>query len=311
MYRHMFRGTGAPSVQSFATYAVPWASELPFIGRVLFRHTLLVYAAFAVVPLTWLLINRTQYGLRLRAAGELPAAVDTAGVDVLFVQVQCDADVRRAGRAGRGGVVDRPAQPVHGSLTAGRGYICARHRLLGRRTRSGLRPRLSSPPRTRCSFASRFSVSSARTRCWASSPTSAIAAMALLVPNLPLPAAMADPTDQSGEINLCPPNHRFRLRRPAVRCHGAPTVCVHVRVIATDYRRALAGGAVTPGQRHYTRRLTCSLRRCLGGPRRRSRLRGADRGHVTITSFSTDRSGAIRAGDPKYFRGVRPAHPWR
>jgi ABC-type uncharacterized transport system permease subunit len=40
-------------------------------------HSILVYAAFAVVPLTWWVLYRTRFGLRLRAVGENPAAVDT------------------------------------------------------------------------------------------------------------------------------------------------------------------------------------------------------------------------------------------
>ena len=46
-------------------------------------HPILVYMAFAAVPLTWWLLFRTRFGLRLRAVGENPAAVDTAGVSVV------------------------------------------------------------------------------------------------------------------------------------------------------------------------------------------------------------------------------------
>ncbi len=46
-------------------------------------HTILVYVALLAVPLTWWILFRTRYGLRLRAVGENPAAVDTAGVSVV------------------------------------------------------------------------------------------------------------------------------------------------------------------------------------------------------------------------------------
>jgi simple sugar transport system permease protein len=46
-------------------------------------HSIIVYAALAIVPLTWWLLYRTRFGLRLRAVGENPAAVDTAGVSVV------------------------------------------------------------------------------------------------------------------------------------------------------------------------------------------------------------------------------------
>ena len=46
-------------------------------------HSILVYIAFFAVPATWWTLYRTRFGLRLRAVGENPAAVDTAGVSVV------------------------------------------------------------------------------------------------------------------------------------------------------------------------------------------------------------------------------------
>ena len=47
---------------------------------------ILVYAALASVPLTWWIIERTRFGLRLRAVGEMPLAVDTAGISVPWLR---------------------------------------------------------------------------------------------------------------------------------------------------------------------------------------------------------------------------------
>ncbi|MDE4190502.1 ABC transporter permease [Phaeobacter gallaeciensis] len=52
-------------------------------SELLSGHSILVYAAFLAVPLTWWVLFRTRFGLRLRAVGENPAAVDTAGVSVV------------------------------------------------------------------------------------------------------------------------------------------------------------------------------------------------------------------------------------
>jgi simple sugar transport system permease protein len=46
-------------------------------------HSLLVYVALLMVPLTWFVLYKTRFGLRLRAVGENPAAVDTAGISVV------------------------------------------------------------------------------------------------------------------------------------------------------------------------------------------------------------------------------------
>lgn len=55
----------------------------PIYNELISGHTALVYIAFACVPLTWWVLYRTRFGLRLRAVGENPAAVDTAGISVV------------------------------------------------------------------------------------------------------------------------------------------------------------------------------------------------------------------------------------
>jgi simple sugar transport system permease protein len=51
-------------------------------GDAIFGHSALVYIVLLAVPLTWFVLGRTRFGLRLRAVGENPAAVDTAGISV-------------------------------------------------------------------------------------------------------------------------------------------------------------------------------------------------------------------------------------
>jgi simple sugar transport system permease protein len=62
-------------------------ADVPVLGQLysvlLSGHTILVYVGLLCVPLTWWVLNRTRFGLRLRAVGENPAAVDTAGVSVV------------------------------------------------------------------------------------------------------------------------------------------------------------------------------------------------------------------------------------
>lgn len=62
-------------------------NDIPVVGPVyrelISGHTSIVYIAFLLVPITWVLLFRTRFGLRLRAVGENPASVDTAGVSVV------------------------------------------------------------------------------------------------------------------------------------------------------------------------------------------------------------------------------------
>lgn len=74
----------------FEPITLPFAEairDVAFIGPVYYElisgHTALVYIALLFVPLTWWVMYRTRFGLRLRAVGENPAAVDTAGISVI------------------------------------------------------------------------------------------------------------------------------------------------------------------------------------------------------------------------------------
>ncbi|WP_134725022.1 ABC transporter permease [Paracoccus luteus] len=95
----------------------------PLYADVLSGHTPLVYLALALVPATWWVLFRTRFGLRLRAVGENPASVDTAGVSVvrlrwaavLIAGVLC-------GLAGAYLATGLSAGFVK-EMTAGRGYI--------------------------------------------------------------------------------------------------------------------------------------------------------------------------------------------
>jgi len=56
---------------------------MQFYSELISGHSILVYIAFITVPLSWWILYRTRFGLRLRAVGENPAAVDTAGINVV------------------------------------------------------------------------------------------------------------------------------------------------------------------------------------------------------------------------------------
>lgn len=77
----------------FEPITLPFAEalrEVPVLGPIYFElisgHTALVYIALLFVPLTWWVLFRTRFGLRLRAVGENPAAVDTAGISVVWLR---------------------------------------------------------------------------------------------------------------------------------------------------------------------------------------------------------------------------------
>ncbi len=70
------------TVQGFPKIYIPFLSDIPGIGEILFSHNVLVYIAFFLVPVAWFILNKTTLGLKIRAVGENPDAADSLGVSV-------------------------------------------------------------------------------------------------------------------------------------------------------------------------------------------------------------------------------------
>lgn len=70
------------TVRGFQDIAIPGLTDLPIVGPILFNQNILVYIAFSLVPVTWFVLNKTTFGLRVRAVGQNPEAADTLGISV-------------------------------------------------------------------------------------------------------------------------------------------------------------------------------------------------------------------------------------
>lgn len=78
---------GTPrAINGFPTVNLPVLSQLPVLGPILFSQNVLVYGAFALVPVTWFILNKTTLGLKIRACGQTPSAADSLGVSVAGVR---------------------------------------------------------------------------------------------------------------------------------------------------------------------------------------------------------------------------------
>lgn len=117
-------------VARFGTWKLPFADavrDVPILGPIysglLSGHSTLAYFAFLMVPITWWILYRTRFGLRLRAVGENPAAVDTAGVSVAWLRYR--AVICTGILCGMAGCYLSLAQGAGfvKDMTAGRGYI--------------------------------------------------------------------------------------------------------------------------------------------------------------------------------------------
>jgi len=124
--------TGWNSPVRFRPTAIPGLSDLPIIGSIVFRQTVLVYLMLIMVVVLQFALFRTRWGLRLRSVGEHPAAADTVGIDVQRTRFR--AVVFGGVLAGIGGswFTLEAASQFAKEMTGGRGFIALAAMLVGR-----------------------------------------------------------------------------------------------------------------------------------------------------------------------------------
>ena len=116
----------------FARIDIPVLSQIPILGPVLFRQTLIVYLMYIAVALVFFGLFHTKWGLRLRAVGEHPQAADTVGINVARTRFW---NVCLAGAiAGLGGAYFTLGSvgAFGKEMTAGAGYIALAAVIFGR-----------------------------------------------------------------------------------------------------------------------------------------------------------------------------------
>lgn len=118
--------------QRLPALPIPGLSEIPVIGPVLFRQTLLVYLMYAAVIVLQIWIFRSRWGLRMQAVGEHPKAADTVGIKVNRTRVL--NTLLGGAIAGLGGAFFTVGSGLAfgKEMSAGQGYIALAAMILGR-----------------------------------------------------------------------------------------------------------------------------------------------------------------------------------
>jgi simple sugar transport system permease protein len=136
------QGGQTPSLPAGARFqGIDWPfvetlGAIPVIGtiyaEIISGHNILVYAALLAVPFTWWVVYQTRFGLRLRAVGESPNAVDTAGISVTWLRYR--ALLFTGTLCGLAGAYLSTAQSAAfvRDMTAGKGYIALAAMIFGK-----------------------------------------------------------------------------------------------------------------------------------------------------------------------------------
>jgi general nucleoside transport system permease protein len=132
----LFESTGStpqlPREQTLPDWNIPLLDRVPVLSQLLSGHKPIVYIALLAVPVSYYVLFRTRFGLRLRAVGENPEAADTAGVGVERLRY---AGVLLSGvLAGLGGAYLSIGQNslFTRNMTAGRGFIALAALIFGK-----------------------------------------------------------------------------------------------------------------------------------------------------------------------------------
>ncbi|TCS92572.1 nucleoside ABC transporter membrane protein [Hazenella coriacea] len=134
LVKDIYDGAGQTPVvqQTLQKVAIPFLSEIPVIGPSLFHALPTTYIAIAVVFISYFVLYRTTFGMRLRAVGEHPHAAETAGISVVgmrYIAVMISGALAAIGGAGLSIAI---GSEFNQTTVAGQGFIALAALIFGK-----------------------------------------------------------------------------------------------------------------------------------------------------------------------------------
>ncbi len=138
LLRTMFENAGqSPSVPKLKNWPIPIIKDIPVLGDIIGNHIPFVYLALILVVVSYWVLWKTPFGLRIRSVGEHPAAADSVGINVKrirYISVMLSGVLGGLGGASLSiGLLDIFVE----NMTAGRGFIALAAMIFGKWTPQG------------------------------------------------------------------------------------------------------------------------------------------------------------------------------
>ena len=139
IYRIVF-GVSSTLAQAtlMKTVAIPVLKDIPFLGKLLFDQTPMVYVVYLLVIVTAIYFNRTKSGLNYKAVGEYPKAAETMGINVVLHKYIACMICRFLAGMGGAYLTTCYVNTYSDGIVAGRGFIALAAVIFGRWSASGV-----------------------------------------------------------------------------------------------------------------------------------------------------------------------------
>ncbi len=114
---------GKPLVIKMEDWSIPFLSDIPYLGKIVFTQGPFFYLAIFLALAAWFFLERTRLGIQVRSTGENPRATETQGVNIArirYLSVMIGGGF--AALAGAHLSISYSKSWIEG-MTAGRGWI--------------------------------------------------------------------------------------------------------------------------------------------------------------------------------------------
>jgi len=118
------KATTPPKIIPFKAYAIPYLSDIPVVGQVLFNQSALTYLAFITVIIVAYVLFKTPVGLAVRMMGENPMAAEAQGLSVFSVRTWTVVAGSALMAVGGAFLTMSAFDAYYIGMVNGRGWIC-------------------------------------------------------------------------------------------------------------------------------------------------------------------------------------------